>query len=201
MTQSFKGLLLAGASAMTLLATVPIANAATYNIDFTTIPLYTPVTNQFPDVVFSLEGGPGDSSLPPVTGSFGTYSVGNSPTGEYPTTAILDLAFTTPVRNLSFTFDNFGDNGVSYFSASNGAFGNISALCCAFDLVNVPGGGITNLVISNGTGGSYNWEFGVQQVSFTTVPEPATWVLMMSGFGGFALLGYLRRDRYAAKAA
>jgi hypothetical protein len=186
---------------------MPVASATT--IDFSTLPLYTPVTTQFPGVVFSLMGGPADPTQPPVTGSFGSPSLGNSPTGEYPTTNILDIAFSSPVSNLSFTFDNFGDNNgfgaPSYFYAYDGSSGLISSgnigSVNGFPSVAVTGSGIRDLQISNGSGGSYDWEFGVGSITYAAAPEPATWILLMSGFGGIAALGYLQRRRPAARTA
>jgi hypothetical protein len=203
MTQSFKGFLLAGASAMTLLATVPVANAATYTLDFSTLPFFTPVASgPGPLDSISMYGGPVSGGTP-VTGSFYTASLGNSPTGEYPTSTGIDFSFSSPVKDVSFTFNNFGANYASYWQTNTGASGNIGGLpwSGSFSLVSVSGT-LTDLKVSNGEGGNFNWEYGIGQISYTTaVPEPATWALIMSGFGGMALLGYLRRHRPVAKTA
>jgi hypothetical protein len=45
MTRTFKGFLLTGGSIMTLLSMLPAANATTYTLDFTSLPLYTPVAS------------------------------------------------------------------------------------------------------------------------------------------------------------
>ncbi len=192
----FKLLFSAGAIA---LLTAVAAPAYATTIDFSTLPLYTPVTTQFPGVTFSLIGGPGPDNAP-VTGSFGSYGLGNSPTGDYPTTETLNIAFASGVKNLSFTFDNFGSNsefGPSTYSAygKSGLIstGNIASLCCGYDPVSVFGSGITDLMIGNGSGGNYSWEFGVGQVSYTSgVPEASTWVMMLAGFAGLGFVGYRR---------
>jgi hypothetical protein len=170
-------------------------------IDFSTLPLHTAVTTQFPGVTFSLAGpGPGGD---PVTGAFDTYGLGNSPTGTYPTSEILDIAFDSGVSNLSFTFSNFGDNtsfglGPSFYYAYSGAtlissgnIGNVND----YSLVNVAGSGITDLKISNGSGGFDDWQFGVGELTYTlsAVPEPSTWAMMILGFAGIGYLTYRRR--------
>jgi len=71
--------------------------------------------------------------------------------------------------------------------------GNIASLCCGYDPVSVFGSGITDLMIGNGSGGNYSWEFGVGQVSYTSgVPEASTWVMMLAGFAGLGFVGYRR---------
>lgn len=164
---------------------------STQTIDFSTYPLGTPVTT-VGDATFTLQGGPGTGI--PVTGSFGTASLGNSPTGDYPTAQVLDVAFAAPVSNISFTFDNFGDNSafgpstataynalgavVGMLNISTGAYAN------SFAPGSIAGSGITDLKFDNGSGGTYSWEFGVQTLSFdAAVPEPATWAMMLVGFG------------------
>jgi hypothetical protein len=202
--KGFRSFVLGGASAMSLLAVVP-ASATTYTIDFSTYPLYTPVSSG-PDAAISLMGGyaygGGVSPTTPVTGSFGTPTLGNSTTGEYPTQPIVQFAFTKPVDDVSFTFDNFGANGTSFFSASNGATGNIggSAFAYTLGLVTVPGT-LTNLQVNNGLGSERSWEYGIGEITYSTVPEPATWALMMGGFAGIGLLSYLRRHRPAPATA
>lgn len=207
MSTTFKGFLLAGASAMTLLATAPIASAGTYIIDFTALPLGTSVTT-FMGGTVALEGtfdygGPIPPGATPSTGPFGYAGLGNSPTENYPTANGLEFTFTAPVKDVSFTFDNFGSNYTSYFLASNGSTGGIGGppWSGSFSPVSVAGT-LTSLTVDNGEGASRSWLFGVGTLTYTTaVPEPATWALMMSGFGGIALLGYLRRHRPVTKTA
>ncbi|HLZ82391.1 MAG TPA: PEPxxWA-CTERM sorting domain-containing protein [Caulobacteraceae bacterium] len=187
--------LLAGASAMAFSALVSATSADATTITFP-FPDGTPVTT-IGIATFSLQGGLATGT--PVTGSFGVYgALGNSPTGAYPTSAILDVAFSTPVKNVSFTFDNFGANYAStattYAGATPLASTNIGGFPFSsyFATGTVGGSGVTDLKFNNGEGASRSWEFGVTSISFTAVPEPSTWALMLGGFG---FLGYVLRRR------
>ncbi len=169
------------------------ASASATTIDFSTYPLYTAVSSA-PGVNISLYGS--GVSGPAVTGSFGTPQLGNSPTGDYPTSTGILFNFTTPVNSLSFTFDNFGQNDVSFEQAFAGVTSvdlqNIGGAGCANGCtVTVAGSNITSFVVDNGFNGSRSWEFGIGSVTFTpgAVPEPATWAMMLVGMGaiGFAM--------------
>src|SRR5271169_1322770 len=102
-----------------LVAAATSANAGTLN--FSALTTGTVVNTQFPGIVFSLEGaGPVTSGSPVVDDGLGGLM--NSPAAteesiDYPTAEILDIAFTTPVDAVSFTFNNYGDNGTSAFTA------------------------------------------------------------------------------------
>ena len=185
-----------------LLSAMTVANADTYTLDFTSMPLYTPVTSgPGPLTSIFLYGGPGDGIA--VTGSFGTASLGNSPTGDYPTSEGILFSFSAPVRNVSFTFDNFGDNGEfgpSYYSTDAGGFGYINGYSDAFSLVSVNGGDLQSLFVDNGTGGSGSWEFGIGSITYTSAPEPSTWAMMGLGFAGLAFAGYRARKSVAIAA-
>jgi hypothetical protein len=191
--------LLAGAAAAALSTCVaaPAANAATVTLDFTALPYGTAVTTQYPGVTVSL-AGPGATGAP-ITGSFGRPYLGNSPTGNYPTNEILDFAFSSPVSNISFYFDNFGGyssacsgfGGCSY-ATTNGSDGGSTYIGNLFEggYGSVPGTHVTDLQFSNS---GNNWEFGVAEVTYTTgVPEPSTWAMLLGGFG---FIGYAMRRR------
>jgi len=193
-------ILLGGASAMAFSALVSASTADATTINFGAYPLYTPITT-VGDATFSLVGGPGYGT--PVTGSFGSYALGNSPTGAYPTADILNVSFAAPVSNVTFTFDNFGNNG--YFGAPSYAFAFSGATLVgatnlgyepygyAFAPGAVAGTGITDVEFYNGSGGNYSWEFGLGEISYTSgVPEASTWALMLGGFG---FIGYVLRRR------
>jgi len=171
-----------------------IAQAET--IDFSGLANGTAVTNEYAGVVFSLVGGP-DSSGPPTTNAYyGEEGLANSTNPDYPTANILNMAFTSPVSGVSFTIDNYGDNGTTFYDASNGSTANIAGDSSGFTLVSVAGSGITNLQINNGFSSDESWYFAIQQLSFTPsgsieTPEPGSFVLFGSGVLGMA--GMLRR--------
>ncbi len=204
-----KKILLAGASAaaFSALVSATTADATTYTIDFGLYPLYTPVTSG-PDVTISLQGAGTYYGTVPVTGSFGTYSLGNSSTGEYPTANILDFSFATPVSNISFYFNNFGTQtygcpgyrGCSYataFSSSSVVEGSTFLGGLGYGgYASVAGSTVSDLQFTNG---SNDWEFGVYEITYTTgVPEPTTWAMMLGGFG---FIGYMLRRRVLRAAA
>jgi len=137
-------------ASIVLLSAAPIAHAST--IFFGDLANGTPVTNQYAGVVFSLMGLP-DSGGPPT---INTYSAGtglaNSTNPDYPTANILDMAFTSPVSDVSFTFDNYNNSSLgdaTTFTAYAGSMvvdtGSLQNVSGAFQLVTVTGSGITDL--------------------------------------------------------
>jgi hypothetical protein len=180
----------------------------------------TPVTNQYAGVVFSLQGGP-DSSGPPTLGnSYAGVAVENTShaLAQDPTANILNMAFTSAVSGVSFSFTNFGTTAPTTFTAFN-AFGAVvdtgslqnvstSTNCAAgqlvepvpdcFQLVTVTGSGITDLQIDNNYG-SNNWLFGVELLNFTptvSTPEPSVCILLLAAL--LTLRG-LRSDTFTAR--
>jgi hypothetical protein len=193
--------LLAGASAMAFSALVSASSADAATISFAGYANGTPVTT-IGIATFSLQqgayGAAGNAAGPPVTGPGGSYgALGNSQTQNYPTADILDVAFSRPVSNISFHFNNFGSNYSSTATTYAGAavLGSTAIggfpFCCGFSYGTVAGTGVTDLKFNNGEGTSRSWIFGVSSISFT-VPEPSTWALMLGGFG---FLGYVLRRR------
>jgi hypothetical protein len=185
-----------------LLATA--AQATTTSVDFRTYAIGTSITTQIPGVTFSLEGA-SDGGAPQIayyTGwSAATGGLSNSTNaGEYPTANRLVATFSHTVSDVKFLFDNEGYNGGNYFAALD-SMGNTLATGAldvfdpsngqAFDLTGTSG--IKKIFWDNGTGGGYSWTQSLVTLSFNSaVPEPASWALMVSGFG---LVGATMRRR------
>lgn len=128
-------------------------------------------------ITFSLVGGP-DSSGPPLIGfdSAEPRGLSNSTNPDYPTANILDFAFSSPVSSVSFGFNNYGDNGATFYQAfdstgtlletgplytySSGEITTLSASC------------ISDLQFNNGTGGASSWYFAVTSIEYTPWPPP-----------------------------
>ena len=174
-------------------------------IDFTALPNYTAVNTQFSGLVFSLQGGPDFSGSPLVSNvwSGGVYELNNSNSGDYPTANAINIAFANNASGISFTYENYGSGNNSFYTAYNAANQVVSTgsldLVSNFAQVAVAGSGIRNLEINNGrTSGS--WEYGIHSLSFTAgaVPEPASWALMIGGFG---IVGAAMRRRAATTTA
>jgi hypothetical protein len=176
------------------------ANAATINFD--TLPTGTVVSTQFSGLVFSLAGsGPVTSGSPVVDQTFGGLMNSPAATGDsvdYPTATILNIAFATGADSVSFTFDNYGDNGTSAFTALGpGAVVVDTAIIpndgSSFQTVTVTGTDITDLQITNGEPGT-DWGFAVGSLTYTPLaatPEPSS--LMLLGTGILGLAGMARR--------
>src|SRR5208283_336980 len=96
------------------LSVASAAHATT--IDFSTYAIGTAISS-IPGASVSLLAGPGPGGSPTI-GNFGNSSfpvgLGNSTTNGNPTGTMIDFAFTRPVSGISFTFDNYGDNGPVY---------------------------------------------------------------------------------------
>jgi hypothetical protein len=172
-----------------LIATVPIT-ASAETVDFTTLPALTAVTTQFDGLTFSLEGGP-DSSGPPTTNFAGVTNTVDG--GEYPTASAIDIAFSTPADEVSFYFDNAGENGTSYYTAYDASddvlsTGNIGGSSCASGCeVTVAGDDISELQVNNGRDGD-NWWFAVGSLTYSSTPEPASFFLCVPALLGLATL-------------
>ena len=143
-------------------------------------------------------GGP-DSSGPPLIGydDDPPRGLSNSPNPSYPTATILDFSFGTPASGVSFYFNNYSENFLSYYQA----FSASGSLLASGDLSSEDGlennilsvSGIKDLQFNNGEGGGASWYFAVPSVTFTAgnaVPEPSTWAMIILGFAGFGLAGY-----------
>jgi hypothetical protein len=195
--------------ALASMGSLGAAHATT--IDFSGLANGTAVTNQYPGVVFSLQGGP-DSSGPPTTNNFSGEALSNSTNPDYPTASILNVAFSGPVSGLSFTFNNYDNSGGSApttFTAFNASDAVVSTgslqFVNDFSQVNaVAGSGIVDLQFNNNNGGN-SWYFAVQELTYTSsvsaVPEPSTWAMMLLGFAGLGFMAYRRKSKPALMAA
>lgn len=180
------------------------ADAAT-TIDFSTFAPGTTISNQIPGVTLALSGG-GQSGSPTVNIPFDDRAAlinsnnGNAP-DFYPSGTTITFNFAQLVSGLSFTFNNYGDlqDVDSNYSAFDAAGALISSgslrLIQDYSLVNVAGSGISRLLVSND--GTDQWTYGIGELTFTAdaasaVPEPATWGMMILGFG---MIGGVMRRR------
>jgi len=115
-------------------------------------------------ITFSLMGGPVVGS-PPLIGfdSDPPRGLTNSTNPDYPTANILDFSFSTPVSGVSFYFDNYSNNGTSYYAAFNSTgtlikTGNVSSDQGLGDIV-LTASGIKDLQFNNGETSSTSWYF------------------------------------------
>ena len=177
-------------AAIAVSMTATMAQAAPVTIDFTTLPAYTTVTNQFAGVTFSLAGGLASGA--PQIANYGT-GLSNSPDGgEYPTADSLVATFAAPASAVSFRFDNEGYNGANNYQVYD--LSHVLIESGALDtesLITLSSSNIGSIVWSNGEGASRSWTQALSTLSYSTgaVPEPATWAMMLLGMGlvGFAM--------------
>jgi len=175
--------------------------AATY--DFSTLTSGTSVTTQYAGVSFSLAGGV--SSGTPTVANGG---IANSTTTDYPTADQLIATFDYAVENVSFNFENYGNNS-SYggtiwqaFDASNSLLGSGSLASAAGELTSLLSlTGITSLILDNNLTGRDSWIFALETLSFdkasvSAVPVPAAIWFMGSGLLGLA--GFNRKNKKLA---
>ena len=163
------------------------ANAATVVLDFDAITTGTFVDN------FYLGLGVSTTGLRTTTG-FGQTSAPNlAYNANGPATFDTSFGFT----GLSFTAGFSNSGTVSVYSGSNGTgslVGSASGIlgnpfAFAFNTVALSGAG-RSIVISGSSG-----DLGFDDVTFTTgaVPEPATWAMMIIGFGAAGSM--IRRNK------
>ncbi len=139
------------------------------------------LVDTFPDgSILDAEAGTGGEGISNSEGTFGSY----------PTYSYMVFQWAAPVSNVSFYFNNYGNNELSnYFTVTNGVDScpvGIYGDSDAYSLVTVPGSGFTELVVSNGENGD-NWYLAVSSLTYTgggsgssfaspTTPTPTTTV-------------------------
>jgi hypothetical protein len=204
---------LAAAAAALLFSSAIVAPAVaqSYTADFTTLADATVVTDQFQGLTFSLTGGEAGAGAPLASTRWaGVMELNNSPSGDYPTSTLLTAAFGRNASAISFSYNNYGTGdaghrGDSFYTAYDAlgrvvTTGSLNGLDYGSGPVTVLGKNIRSLVFSNNAGADSSWEFGMRDMSYTLsaagVPEPATWALMIMGFG--AVGGAMRRRQSVA---
>ena len=180
------------------------AAAHATSIDFDSYATGTALTS-VGDVSFSLIGGSDNGQTPLIGyGSAEPRGLSNSSVADYPTATVLDFSFASAVSGVSFYFNNYGDNGASFYQAFDG-LGNLlesGALNSEDGFENniLSASGIKDLQFNNGEGGA-NWYFAVNSINYSgAVPEPTTWAMMFAGVGaiGMALRSSRRRQAVTA---
>lgn len=184
--------------------TTPVVAAT---IDFSTVAPGTAITNQFSGLSFTLSGND-RSGNPTVNNLFGVQvalmnSNSTYASSFYPSAFLMTIDFATLASDLSFTFHNFGTEGLpggSTYTALNSLGAVISSGSLediqGYSLITVAGSDIARLAISNGD--RTEWTFGIGQLTYTlapagAVPEPAAWAMFIAGFGAVGTA--LRRSR------
>ena len=178
-----------------------VSNAASYDYNFGVLPSGTHVTT-LPGVTFSLGGGGVTAGSPTVTDG----GLTNSSVEGYPTADWLVADFNSPVDNVSFNFDNQGDNSShggttwSAFSSNNVLLGSGSLATANGGLYSLLGlSGISRIVWDNNlTDGRKNWIFVVKTLKFnevSAVPLPPAALLFAPALLGF--LGLRRKTKSA----
>jgi hypothetical protein len=168
--------LLAAAVALTL-AGAPSAHAGTLSFFFS----FSNVTGSVPGTVTGEITGLADNSLTSATNVF---------IDSFP--SALGLSLTTP-------FDTIGDSAINNFTVSNGQITAASYFAVGvgsytFGINRINGNFLAGPGGLSGPGGEVFNGNGFAGVTFTavpTVPEPATWAMMLLGFAG---LGFAFRQ-------
>lgn len=205
--------LLAGAALVACIAAMPAS--ASVLIDFDTdasgspIASGTDLSNQYASLGLTFELFENGALVSP-TGFASSQFVGGAGTGNglwnvrgsiFPQTNatqldILRLNFATPISNLSFITDGFSDRTIF------NAYGIGGSLIGTFTNA---GGGTANVSFANNSisrldalQGNDGFAFRIDNLRFDmgpAVPEPATWLMMIIGFGG---IGYSMRRKKTA---
>lgn len=182
--RTFTKFLVASAAAASLAAFAPAANAAVF-VHAWTVASNGEITVTFGDTQISDADASGIDNGTAFTHSY-------APPGGDPGTFTDTFDFVLPtgtVFNIASSTSTLSFTGISFDGIVGTVSNNPHAETASVAGVSVVSGGPQHLIVTGDGVASAGW---AGTASFVPVPEPATWGLMIMGFGG---VGALLRNR------